>query len=111
MCAEGSSSCKSQPESGRQHSLGRHRRKPLLQKAGGKVAADGADVFALAWAGSWNCCVGKGNCLGSENDPAPGISLSFVFSLPPFVKIQIYIRKTSQLHNDGDCFCGGIISD
>lgn len=81
MCAEGSSRCKSQPESGRQHSLGSHTRKPLLQKAGGKIAADGADVFVLAWAWSWDCSVGKDNRLGSEDDPAPGISLSFPFSL------------------------------
>lgn len=87
----GSSRYKSQPESSRQLSLGRCGRKPPLQKAGGKVAVDGADVFVLAWAGSWDCSVGKGDCLGSQNDHAQGIFLSFPFSL--FVKIQIYIRK------------------
>lgn len=51
MCAEGSSRCKSLPESGKQHSLSRILRKPLPLKAGGMVAADGADVFVLTWAG------------------------------------------------------------
>lgn len=109
MCAEGSSRCKNQPESGRPRSLGKRRRKPLLQKAGGKVAADGADVFVLAWAGSWDCSVGKGDCLGSENDPAPGIFLYFPFSL--FVKNTDLHQETAQLHNDGDYLCADIISD
>lgn len=47
--------------------------------------------ICLVSAWSQDCSVGKDNCLGSKNDLAPGIPLSFSSSL--FVKIQIYIRK------------------